>query len=66
MRFIGDRSIDEKDFGMIRKDLFRELKMWSDEASRPKDRATFVIVAANNHYACFGPATANSFRKMMV
>jgi hypothetical protein len=23
------------------------------------------IVAANNHYAGFGPATANTFRKML-
>jgi hypothetical protein len=26
---------------------------------------TFAIVSANNHYAGFGPATANTFRKMM-
>ncbi len=66
LRFIGDRSIDEKDLGMIQKDLFRELKTWSDEVSRLKDRAKFAIVVANNHYAgFFGPATANSFRKMM-
>ena len=39
--------------------------MWSDEVSKLKDRAKFAIVAANNHYAGFGPATANSFRKMM-
>jgi hypothetical protein len=30
-----------------------------------KDKASFAIVAANNHYAGFGPATANSFRKMV-
>jgi hypothetical protein len=27
--------------------------------------AKFAIVAANNHYAGFGPSTANSFRKML-
>ena len=32
LRFIGDRSIDQKDFGMIQKDRFKELKMRSDEA----------------------------------
>ncbi|MDQ3806870.1 MAG: DUF72 domain-containing protein [Thermoproteota archaeon] len=65
LRFIGDRSIDEKDFGRIQKNRFEELKMWSDQVSRLKDYAKFAIVAANNHYAGFGPATANSFRKMM-
>jgi hypothetical protein len=28
-------------------------------------RTKFAIVAANNHYAGFGPATVNSFRKMV-
>jgi uncharacterized protein YecE (DUF72 family) len=64
LRFIGDRSIDERDFGKIQKDRNRELKMWSDSINRIKDKTKLVIVAANNHYAGFGPATANSFRKM--
>jgi uncharacterized protein YecE (DUF72 family) len=65
LRFIGDRSIDEKEFGKIQKDRIRELKVWSDSVHRVKDKAKFAIVAANNHYAGFGPATANSFRKMV-
>jgi len=65
LRFIGDRSIDEKDFGMIQKDRLKELKMWSDSVRRAKDKTKYVVVAANNHYAGFGPATANSFRKML-
>ena len=64
LRFIGDRSIDERDFGKIQKNRNRELKMWSDSINRIKDKTKLVIVAANNHYAGFGPATANSFRKM--
>jgi uncharacterized protein YecE (DUF72 family) len=65
LRFIGDRSIEEKDFGRIQKDRLAELKRWSEEVSRRvKDKAKFAVVAANNHYAGFGPATANSFRKM--
>ena len=31
LRFIGDRSIDEKDFGIVQKDRSKELKRWSDE-----------------------------------
>jgi uncharacterized protein YecE (DUF72 family) len=65
LRFIGDRSIDEKDFGRVQKDRLKELTLWSDSVRRVKDKAKFAIVAANNHYAGFGPATANSFRKMV-
>jgi uncharacterized protein YecE (DUF72 family) len=65
LRFIGDRSIDEKDFGKIQKDRFEELQKWSNEVIKLRDKTKFAIVAANNHYAGFGPATANSFRKMV-
>jgi uncharacterized protein YecE (DUF72 family) len=65
LRFIGDRSIDEKDFGTLQKDRFEELQRWSKEVIKLRDKARFAIVAANNHYAGFGPATANSFRKMI-
>jgi uncharacterized protein YecE (DUF72 family) len=65
LRFIGDRSIDERDFGKIQKDRQEELQRWSNEVRRLKDKAKFAIVAANNHYAGFGPATANYFRKMV-
>jgi hypothetical protein len=66
LRFIGDRSIDEKDFGKIQKNRLRELEMWSDSVRRVKDynnKTKFMVAAANSHYAGFGPATANSFRK---
>jgi uncharacterized protein YecE (DUF72 family) len=65
LRFIGDRSIDEKDFGRVQKDRLKELRLWSHSVQRVKDKAKYAIVAANNHYAGFGPATANSFRKMV-
>jgi uncharacterized protein YecE (DUF72 family) len=65
LRFIGDRSIDERNFGRIQKDRTKELKMWSDSLDRLKEKPKLAIVAANNHYAGFGPATANSFRKMV-
>ena len=65
LRFIGDRSIDEKDFGRIQKDRWEELQNWSEEVIKLRNKIKFAIVAANNHYAGFGPATANSFRKMV-
>ena len=64
MRFIGDRSIDEKDFGRLQKNQIKELRLWSHSVQGVKSKAKYAIVAANNHYAGFGPATANSFRKM--
>ena len=69
MRFIGDRSIDEKDFGKIQKDRIAELHYWANELKKVKrDEAMnlrLAIASANNHYAGFGPATANMFRTMM-
>jgi uncharacterized protein YecE (DUF72 family) len=65
IRFIGDRSIDVKDFGKIQKDRLKELQRWSKEVNKLKDKAKYAVVAANNHYAGFGPATANSFRRMV-
>jgi hypothetical protein len=65
LRFIEDRSINEKDFGKVQKDRLKELSICSHSLQRVKDKAKYAIVAANNHYAGFGPATANSFRKML-
>jgi uncharacterized protein YecE (DUF72 family) len=49
----------------IQKDRTKELQRWSEEVNKLRDSVGFAIVAANNHYAGFGPATANSFRKMI-
>ena len=65
LRLIGDRSIDEKDFGKIQKDRIKEMEKWANVVKRVKDKVSFGIVPANNHYAGFGPATANGFRMMV-
>jgi uncharacterized protein YecE (DUF72 family) len=74
VRFIGDRSIDEKDFGKIQKDRVIEMKQWADEIKnvesgkergRKRNEINLAMIAANNHYAGFGPGTANLFRKMV-
>src|SRR6478609_11665287 len=61
IRFIGDRSIDEKDFGKIQKDRVAEMKKWARKLNRitetEKDKVNLAIVSANNHYAGFGPET---------
>ena len=65
LRLIGDRSIDQKDFGKIQKDRLAEMERWAKIVNSAKQKVAFGIVAANNHYAGFGPSTANEFRKMV-
>lgn len=66
LRFIGDRSIQEKDFGRIQIDRVLEMQRWADNIKRVKDEdIKLAIIAANNHYAGFGPGTANVFRNML-
>lgn len=65
IRFIGDRSIDEKDFGTIQRDRLKEMEKWAKVVKKVKEKVLRGMVPANNHYAGFGPATANEFRKML-
>ncbi|MGA9845146.1 MAG: hypothetical protein WBP64_01980 [Nitrososphaeraceae archaeon] len=69
IRFIGGRTIQEKDFGRIQKDRVSEMKKWARFLKRAREeeqeKINLAIVAANNHYAGFGPGTANTFRKML-
>jgi uncharacterized protein YecE (DUF72 family) len=68
VRFIGDRTIDEKDFGKIQKDRVLEMKKWARRVKGVQEenkQLNLAIVASNNHYAGFGPGTANMFRKMV-
>ena len=46
------------------------MKKWARFLKRARDeeqseRLNLAVVAANNHYAVFGPGTANAFRKML-
>jgi uncharacterized protein YecE (DUF72 family) len=73
VRFIGDRSRDEKDFGKIQYDRVSEMSNWAEqlknvEGGKEKGRRSEVrdaMIAANNHYAGFGPGTVNIFRNMV-
>jgi hypothetical protein len=66
LRSIGDRSIQEKDFGRIQIDRELEMEKWAEKIKTVEDeRVKLSIVAANNHYAGFGPGTANVFRNML-
>ncbi len=70
VRFIGDRSIQEKDFGNIQIDRIKEMKKIARNFETGIDQGNltplkFAIVAANNHYAGFGPGTVNIFRQLL-
>jgi uncharacterized protein YecE (DUF72 family) len=68
IRFIGDRSISEKDFGTILKDRASEMSGWANKLREVQEHEHDVkaaMVAANNHYAGYGPETSNIFREML-
>jgi uncharacterized protein YecE (DUF72 family) len=68
IRFIGDRSINEKDFGTIQRDRAVEMWNWATklrDIQRHEKDVEKALVAANNHYAGFGPETSNMFREML-
>ena len=52
LRLIGDRSIEEKDFGRIQIDRVLEMQKWADNIKAIQDeRVKLSIVTANNHHA---------------
>jgi uncharacterized protein YecE (DUF72 family) len=68
LRLIGDRRLSEDPFGKIQIERSKEIKKWSDkliELRQNQKTVKMAIVAANNHYGGFGPATVNMFREMM-
>lgn len=68
IRFIGDRSISEKDFGTIQRDRAVEMLNWANklkEVQKYEKDVNAALVASNNHYAGYGPETSNIFREMV-
>ncbi len=66
LRFIGDRSIPEEEFGKIQIDREKEMRYWAKIIKLSKDKnLESGFVPANNHYAGFGPGTANQFRQLV-
>lgn len=68
IRLIGDRSIQEKDFGRIQIDRIKEMKKVTRNFKDDTDRGNmsgvkFSIVTANNHYAGFGPGTVKTINR---
>jgi hypothetical protein len=58
LRFIGDRSIQEKDFGRIQIDRVLEMQNWADNIKAIQDEHIKLAIVT-------GPGTANVFRKML-
>lgn len=66
LRLIGDRSIQEKDFGRIQIDRVVDIQKWVDILKTVEDEPIkLAIMTANNHYAGLGPGTVNIFRNML-
>jgi uncharacterized protein YecE (DUF72 family) len=68
LRLIGDRSIDERDFGKIKKERIKEMQLWRNilkDIQKNEKNVKTSIIEANNHYAGFGPMTAKLFAEMM-
>jgi hypothetical protein len=67
LRHIGDRNISEDDFRKIQTDRVSEMQNWANilRSQEEDKRIKLAIVAANNHYARFGPGTAYLFCGMI-
>ena len=58
--------MQEKDFGRIQIDRVVEMQKWAANIKTVEgEQIKLAIVAANNHYAGFGPGTVNMFRSML-
>jgi len=66
LRLIGNRGIDAKHFGKIQTARNAEIQKWALKLSGLNEKKIkFGIVVATNDYKGFGPATANTVRRMM-
>jgi uncharacterized protein YecE (DUF72 family) len=68
IRFIGDRSISERDFGKTIKDRRKEMLDYVKQVRDTENENSNihnVLIAFNNHFAGFGPQSVNDFLKLM-
>lgn len=70
VRFIGDRSIQEKDSGHIQIDRLQEMKEVARNFRGETNEGNLSdvklpIVTANNHFAGFAPGTVNILRQLL-
>jgi len=68
VRFIGDRSVSETDFGKVVIDRRKEMLEYVKQVRDTQDKNSNiydVLIAFNNHFAGFGPQSVNDFLKLM-
>ncbi len=69
IRFIGDRSINENDFGKIVKNRDKEVVEYIDNINKIQmnddTKEHQIMISFNNHFAGFGPESANTFLKLV-
>lgn len=68
VRFIGDRSISDIDFGKTVKDRSKEMLEYAKKIRETQNENTgihYILIAFNNHFAGFGPQSVNDFLKLM-
>lgn len=65
LRLIGDRTIQEKDFGKLQKDRTAQMKSWIEKIQQIQDKISYAVIMANNRYEGFGPVTANKLRLLL-
>ena len=62
LRLVGDREIEE--FKETQRDKSKEMREWYRELGEASDSVKGAFVFFNNHYAGFGPASVNEFRRL--
>jgi uncharacterized protein YecE (DUF72 family) len=68
IRFIGDRSISEMDFGKIVKNRRKEMIEYVKQVNETQNENSSirdVLIAFNNHFAGFGPQSVTDFLNLM-
>ena len=68
IRFIGDRSISEKDFGKTVKDRRKEMIEYVKKVRKTQNEnsnISDILIAFNNHFAGFGPQSVNDFLNLL-
>ena len=62
LRLIGDRSINESEFGKISVNKEKSIEGWASKLKEMEGEFDHAFVFANNHYQGFAPGTINLLR----
>lgn len=65
LRLVGDRSINESQFGKISVDKDKTIEEWASKIKEMVSEFDHAFVFANNHYQGFAPGTINLLRRKL-